>query len=128
MLRLIPDGDFKTITNEMNVALDEVQSGEITTATRNVEIDGVPVQEGQIIGLLNDKLVVCSATLKETTLGLLEAANTQDYELIALYYGESISKQEVNQIADEIRTSYPDLELEIHEGGQPHYQFIIAIE
>jgi len=128
MLRLIPDGDFKTITNEMNVALGEVQSGEITTATRNVEIDGVPVQEGQIIGLLNDKLVVSSPSLKQTTLDLLQAANTQDYELIALYYGENISKQEVNQIADEIRTAYPDLELEIHDGGQPHYQFFIAIE
>jgi DAK2 domain fusion protein YloV len=128
MLRLIPDGDFKTITQEMKTAIDEVQSGEITTATRNVEIDGVPVQEGQIIGLLNDKLVVSSPTLKETTLDLLAAANTQDYDLIALYYGKNVSKPEVNKIAGEIRTAYPDLEFEIHDGGQPHYQFIIAIE
>jgi len=128
MLRLIPDGDFITIAKEMNDALDEVQSGEITTATRNAVIDGVPVQEGQIIGLLNDKLVVSSSNLKETSLLLLEAANTQDYDLIALYYGENISKQEVDHIADEIRAAYPDLEFEIHEGGQPHYQFIIAIE
>ena len=128
MLRLIPTGDFKTITQEMKAAIDEVQSGEITTATRNVEIDGVPVQEGQIIGLLNDKIVVSSPTLKETTLDLLAAANTQDYDLIALYYGKDISKPEVNKIADEIRTAYPDLEFEIHDGGQPHYQFIIAIE
>ena len=128
MLRLIPDGDFETIVSEMNTALEEVQSGEITTATRNVEIDGVLCQEGQIIGLLNGKLVTSSPHLKETTLSLLEAANTQDYDLIALYYGGNIAKQEVNHIADEIRSAYPDLEFEVHEGGQPHYQFIIAIE
>ena len=128
MLRLIPDGDFETIVSEMNTALEEVQSGEITTATRNVEIDGVLCHEGQIIGLLNGKLVTSSPHLKETTLSLLEAANTQDYDLIALYYGENIAKQEVNHIADEIRSAYPDLEFEVHEGGQPHYQFIIAIE
>jgi DAK2 domain fusion protein YloV len=128
MLRLIPDGDFETIVSEMNTALDEVQSGEITTATRNVEIDGVMCMEGQNIGLLNGKLVTSSPHLKETTLSLLEAANTQDYDLIALYYGENIVQQEVNQIADEIRSAYPDLEFEVHDGGQPHYQFIIAIE
>jgi DAK2 domain fusion protein YloV len=128
MLRLIPDGEFETVVSEMHDALDEVQSGEVTTATRNVEIDGVQVQEGQIIGLLNGKLVTSSSNLKETTLSLLETADTQDYELITLYYGENIAKQEVNVIADEIRSAYPDLEFEVHEGGQPHYQFIISIE
>lgn len=128
MLRLIPDGEFEAVGSEMHDALDDVQSGEITTATRNVEIDGVQVQEGQIIGLLNGKLVASSSSLQETTMSLLESAGTQDYELITLYSGENIAKQEVDIIADEIRSTYPELEFEVHEGGQPHYQFIISIE
>ena len=61
-------------------------------------------------------------------MSLLESAGTQDYELITLYSGENIAKQEVDIIADEIRSTYPELEFEVHEGGQPHYQFIISIE
>ena len=125
---LIADGELGSIVREMNAALDDVQTGEITTATRNVEIDDVPVQEGQIIGLLDGKLVASSSFLEETTLSVLKAADTQDTELISLYYGQNIPKPDANRIADDIRTAYPDHLIEVLEGGQPQYQFIIAIE
>jgi dihydroxyacetone kinase-like predicted kinase len=65
MFRYIPDGDFDTLISEMQEALLEVQTGEITTATRNAEIDGITVQEGQIIGLLDGKLVTSATSLEE---------------------------------------------------------------
>jgi dihydroxyacetone kinase-like predicted kinase len=58
----------------------------------------------------------------------LEIAEAEDYELITLFYGQDTSKPEVNHIVDEIRKKYPDHEIEVQEGGQPHYQFIISIE
>ena len=128
MMRLIPDGEFDSVVEEMNLALSDVQTGEITIATRSVEIDGVEVQEGQIIALQNGQLVMSAASLEEACLGLLEKANTEKYELITLFYGANVSKTEVSQIADAIRTKYPEKEIEVQEGGQPHYQFIIAIE
>jgi len=128
MMRLIPDGEFDSVVEEMNLALSDVQTGEITIATRSVEIDGVEVQEGQIIALQNGQLVMSAASLEEACLGLLEKANTEMYELITLFYGANVSKTEVSQIADAIRTKYPEKEIEVQEGGQPHYQFIIAIE
>ena len=128
MMRLIPDGDFDSVVEEMNLALNDVQTGEITNATRSVEIDGVEVQEGQIIALLNGKLVLSASNLMETCLGLLEKANTDHYELITLFYGANVSTTEVSQITDAIRAKYPEKEIEIQEGGQPHYQFIISIE
>lgn len=128
MMRLAPEGDFDEVVEEMTNALDDVETGEITSATRSVEIDGVEVQEGQIIVLHNGKLVLSATDLEQGCLGFLEKAHADRYELITLFYGADIEKQEVNRIAALIRESYPEQEVEVQEGGQPHYYFIIAIE
>jgi uncharacterized protein len=128
MMRLIPDGDFDTVVAEMTTAIDDVETGEITFATRSVEIDGVEVQEGQIIGLHNGKLVLAASSPKDACVELLKKAHADHFELITLFYGANISKSEAYQIADSIRALYPKQEIEIQEGCQPHYQFIIAIE
>ncbi|HEY5572994.1 MAG TPA: DAK2 domain-containing protein [Anaerolineales bacterium] len=128
MMRLIPDGDFDETVKDMTQSTEEVQTGEITTAVRNVEINGVTVHEGQIIGLHNGQLVTAASNLEEACLDLLQKANTDKYELITMFYGENVSRNEVNHIADVIRARYPDQEIEVQEGGQPHYQFIISIE
>jgi dihydroxyacetone kinase-like predicted kinase len=128
MMRLIPSGDMKEVAKDMKSVLDDVVTGEITVATRTVELDGVNVNEGDFISLLNGKLVLGSSTLKDATLGLLESANAADYELITLFYGKDVSRMEVDGIADTIRQNYPKQEIEVQDGGQPHYQFIISIE
>lgn len=128
MLRLDPDGDLAAIARRMEESLDEVQSGEITVATRSVEIDGVAVKEGQFIALLDGKLAVAADSLEHGCLQLLEKARTAEHELITLFYGQDISHSEANRIADEIRAAYPAQEVELQEGAQPHYQFIISIE
>jgi DAK2 domain fusion protein YloV len=128
MLRLIPDGDFDQIVADMNTALDEVETGEITTATRSVEIDGVSVQEGQIIALHNGKLVSATSSLQEACLDLLKIAHADHFELITFFYGADTPKSEVNRIVDKVRSEFPEQELEVQDGEQPHYQFIISIE
>ncbi len=65
MLRLIPDSDFDQIVAEMNEAMTEVETGEITIATRSVEINGVDVKEGEVIGLHNGKLVASASSLEQ---------------------------------------------------------------
>jgi len=145
MLRLDKDGDLDYIVADMTKALQDAETGEVTVATRSVEINGVHVEAGQVIALLNGDLVEAASTLDEACLGLLEKANTADRERITLFYGENISRNEVNRIVDKIRAVYPSpshesalhespkqespsYEIEVHEGGQPHYQFIISIE
>ena len=128
MLSLQPDGELEAVSDKMNKALTHVLSGEITIATRSVEIEGVNVKEGQVIALLDGKLVVSAGSLEEACLGLLEKANAAEHELITLLYGQDLTHAEANCIADLIRQTYSDLEVEVQEGGQPHYQFIISIE
>ncbi|MEJ2708497.1 MAG: DAK2 domain-containing protein [Anaerolineales bacterium] len=128
MLRLVPEGDFEDIVEDMKDALDDVETGEITMATRSVEIDGVEVQQGQFIALHNGRLVLAASNLTEACLGLLEEAHADHFELITLFSGLNVTKQEVIRITDIIRRTYPKQEVEVQEGCQPHYQFIISIE
>jgi DAK2 domain fusion protein YloV len=128
MLRLVPDGNFDQVVEDMESALEEVETGEITTATRSVEIDGVSVEKGEIIVLHNDKLIYSASSLEDACINFFESANADDYELITLFYGEDVSKPVVNKVTDLIRSTYPDHEVEVQDGGQPHYQFIISLE
>ena len=128
MFRLIPDADFNENVASMKEAIGEVETGEITIATRSVEIDDVQVEKGQVIALHNGKLVTSTTNIEAACEELLIAADTNEYERITLFYGEDIKVQKVNVLADKIRSIYPDHEIEVHDGGQPHYQLIIAIE
>ena len=128
MFRLIPDGDLDMIAKGMVDSLTDSESGEITTATRSVEINGVDVTEGEVIVLHNGKLIESSDNLEEACMQFLEAAEADDKEQLTLFYGNNISLEETNNIVAKIEENYPDLEIEVHEGGQPHYQFIISVE
>ena len=128
MLSLHPDGELQSVAEKMTRALEQVRTGEITTATRSVEIDGVKVETGQVIALLDGKLVASASSVEEGCLQLLEKANAEDYELITLFYGQDMNHADANRIADVIRDKYSSQEVEVQEGGQPHYQFIISVE
>jgi DAK2 domain fusion protein YloV len=128
MLSLQPDGELDSVAEKMIRALSTVKTGEVTVATRTVEIDEVSVKEGQVIALLDGKLVVSSASVEEGCLALLEKANAGEHELVTLYYGQEMPHAEANRIADVIREKYSDQEIEVQEGGQPHYAFIISVE
>ena len=128
MLSLHPDGELDSVAEKMTKVLNSVQTGEITVATRSVEIDGVNVKEGQVIALLDGKLVVSAGSVEEGCLGLLEKAKADEHELITLFYGQDTPHAEANRIADVIRKKYSSQEVEVQEGGQPHYQFIISVE
>ena len=128
MLSLNLDGEVKAIAKKMTKSLKIVQTGEITIGTRGVEIDGVRVKEGQIIALLDGKLIIAAKTIENACLALLERAEAKEYELITFFRGEDLSKEEAARISDVVREVYPEQEIEMQEGGQPHYQFIISIE
>lgn len=128
MLVFDRDGDFDEMVAAMEEALDSVESGEITIATRSVEIDGVQVKEGQIIVLHNSRLIAAASDLWEGCRAFLEKAGADHCEIVTLFYGQNLTKRAAVEIADQIRQTYPNLEVEVQEGGQPHYQFIISME
>ncbi len=128
ILRLDPEGNLDELQQKMIDSLQEVETGEITTATRSVDINEVNVKEGQVIVLHNGKLIGSYSNLEDACMAFLDSAGTKDKERITLFYGKNIDKAGVDKIVAKIKTTYPSHEVEIHEGGQPYYQFIISIE
>ena len=128
LLQLDPEGDFDQVVQAMNDSLLQVESGELTKATRTVELNGVSVTEGQIIGIHNGDLVIAADTVEEGLMKLLEQIGTDDYEQITLFYGNGMTEEEAQKYVEMIEERYPDHEVECHYGGQPHYYFSLSVE
>lgn len=128
MFRLMPDGDFDEVVESMTEAISDVHTAEITTATRTAEIEGVKVKKGEVIVLYDGKLILSEKSLDAAVEGLYEHVDMDDFERITLYYGDTMNQSAANSLADKTREKYEDMEVEVHDGGQPHYQYIIAFE
>jgi len=120
--------DLETLAADMERARSEVRSGELTTATRSVEIDGVAVREGQVIGMIDGRLVVAGDTLDEALLGLLQVGGASQAALVTAYIGRDLPSSIADQLMTRIREAYPSLEVEAYFGGQPHYPLLLSIE
>ena len=128
MLMLDPEGDFDATVEAMNESLLQVESGELTRATRSVELNGVNVTEGQVIGIHNGDLVISADTIEDGLLKLLDQIHAEDYEQITLFYGNGMTDADAEKYVALVQEKYPDLEIECHYGGQPHYFFSISVE
>jgi len=123
-----PQGDLAETARAMDQAKDEVVTGEVTTATRSVELDGVEVSEGQIIGLVDGVLAVSGDSLEQVLRDVLAQMRADEHELVTLYYGNGIHRAEAEALVSALHESYDALEFEIVFGGQPHYHFILSAE
>jgi len=112
----------------MERAMGDVRTGEVTTATRDVTLNGVKVRQGQIIGLMDDQLVVSGETVNEVVEVLLEQMEAAEREIVTLYYGAGITQDEAEALTAHLQERYPDQSFEVVYGGQPHYFYIISVE
>ena len=128
VLELNPTADPRDNASRMEERLSSVLTGEVTEAVRSVSLDGIEAAEGQIIGLLERELVVAGEDAVSVLLALLEVADTSEVELITLYSGAPISRQEAEEGLSRAEAAYPDIEFELVGGGQPHYHFIVSLE
>lgn len=127
-LALNPRGELEAVAEAMSAAYRGIETGEVTVATRSVNINGVAVREGQVIGLHNGELCVSGDSLEEVVLKTLEAMHAAERELITLYYGQDVSAEAAGRMAEAIREQYAGQEVEVVEGGQPHYPYILSAE
>jgi DAK2 domain fusion protein YloV len=128
ILRWNPEGDFQQVVDDMNESLEEADCVEITTATRNVVLNGIEVKKGKIIGLLNGKLMIGADDVEDAALKILEKTDLENRERITIFYGSDLTEDKANSIAKQIEDKYPDHEIEVHYGGQPLYPIIMSLE
>ncbi|MEO1769501.1 DAK2 domain-containing protein [Candidatus Enterococcus ferrettii] len=112
----------------MTDILDSVISGQITNAIRDTSIDGVEIHEGDYLGMIDGKIVLSEPDLYQTTLDTLKQMITADIEIITIIYGEEGTKVQAQQLAEAIEAMDDDLEVEIHEGNQPVYPYLLSAE
>jgi DAK2 domain fusion protein YloV len=120
--------DLKTNVDLMERAASQVQTIEVTNAVRSVRINGLKVEEGQFIGLLNGELVEAGDDLRKVTQAVLQRIDMIRYEIITVYWGESVRQQQASDLASWIAERYPSQEVELVEGKQPHYPYLISVE
>lgn len=112
----------------MQDAVNHIQTGEVTTGIRTTSVDGVAVTEGDIIGILNGKLVVSTKSPLETVRGLLGKIDLNKYEIATFYYGDNLSEEEANAVLETLKEEFGGLEMDLYRGGQPMYHFIFSVE
>lgn len=114
--------------SHMVTALDVVKSGSVTFAVRDTKIDGVEIKKDEFMGLAEDKIITSDADQFTATKQLLEAMLSEDSEILTIIAGEDANQQTTNQLVEWIESTYPDVEIENHNGQQPIYQYLFAVE
>jgi dihydroxyacetone kinase-like predicted kinase len=122
------EADFPANCQAMEQAIKRVQTAEITQAVRTVQIDGINVTEGDIIGLVNNRLVTADTDQQTVVRDTLTRMNAANFEIVTLYSGESVSAAAADEMAQRIKEWFPAQEIEVVHGGQPYYDFIISAE
>jgi fatty acid kinase len=105
-----------------------VQTIEVTHAVRDTRSNGLKVKKGDVIGLINEKLEFAGSDYAEVVNKALGKLGPDSYELVTVYRGEGASDDELARLKSSIRMSYPGLEVEVQQGGQQHYPFILSVE
>lgn len=115
-------------TAKMVEEMDFVKSGQVTYAVRDTSIDGKDIKQGNIMGLDNKTILSVGTDIKETTIELIKALVDEDTQLVSLYYGEEITEEVAQELADEVSSDYPNIDVDVQYGGQPIYYFVISVE
>lgn len=114
--------------SHMDAALESVQSGAITFAVRDTKIDGIEIKKDEFMGLAEDKIVTSDSDEFNTVKALLEQMLTSDSEILTVISGQDASAKITDELTEWIEENYPDIEVEFHDGGQPIYNYLFAIE
>jgi len=122
------DEEIDSVVEDMTAALKNVVYAEVTHAVRDSQVNGLTIKEGDTIGILEDKIELTADNPGQAVEKLLQKMVNEDSQLITYFYGNNISEQEAKQLQDAISAAYPDCEVEIHQGGQPHYSYLLSVE
>ncbi len=128
MINYSPDCDAKTNEEIMLSQIESVKSGQVTYAIRDTTIDHTEIHEGDIMGIGDDGILAVSPSVEETTREMLEILVDQESELISMYYGQEVEESDAQQFTEEIEGQYPDIDVDVHYGGQPIYYYLLAVE
>ncbi len=123
-----PDGEVQEIMAAMQEEMQKVTYAEVTHAVRDSGVSGLDIEAGNVIGLINGKISKKGNSEEEVVLALLQEMIHEDSELITFLFGNGLNEAEAKAFQEKIMEIYPQCEVEMHFGGQPHYSYFISVE
>ena len=128
LVNFIPDYSVKDNANNMTQEIQNVKTGQVTYAVRDTEMDGFNIHENDYMGIGDKTILAVGTDLAQTTLDMVEAMIDEDSAIISIYVGADSDEEKANELSDAIMEKHPDLEVEINNGGQPVYYYLISVE
>ncbi|UOQ93180.1 DAK2 domain-containing protein [Halobacillus shinanisalinarum] len=129
LLGFNPEADISTNKEEMSSLMKHVKSGQITYAVRDTQIDGLSIEKGHFMGIFEGKISSAQKDKLETSKALLkEMIDEEEDEIVTVITGEKVDEQEIEALEAYLEEHFEDIEVEIHNGGQPIYSFIFSVE
>ncbi len=119
-----PEENLEIMIEEMS----HVKTGQVTYAVRSTSLDGVEVHEGDIMGIDDHSILAVGRTVSDTSFELLEKLIDEESELLSIYYGSEVTETEAQALCDRAQEAFPNLEIEMHNGGQPIYYYVMSVE
>lgn len=120
--------DAKTNTEAMNESLRRVKSGQVTYAVRDTNMDGIDIKQGHFIGIQDGRIVSSEPSLMDACKKLLEDMIDEGSEIVTILTGEDAKEEETDELEAFIQAIYPQIEVELHPGGQPLYAYLFSVE
>ncbi|MCM3756677.1 DAK2 domain-containing protein [Sporosarcina aquimarina] len=128
ILAFNPEADVTTNAKSMNAAASVVKTGQVTTAVRDTSIDGVSIHTDDYMAISNGKITVATPSLETTMKSLIDDMITEDDEIVTVIYGEDVSEQDAKQMVAYIEGQFEHVEIELYNGKQPLYPYILSVE
>lgn len=128
LVNFIPDYSAEENKDTMMAEIENVKTGQVTYAVRDTEIDGKTIKQDDYMGIGDKSILAVGKDLKETTLSMVDEMVDEDSAIVSIYFGSDATEDDASEIASAIEEKYPDVEVEINNGGQPIYYYIISVE
>ena len=128
MIGFLEDSTPEENKEAMTESMSYVKTGEVTYAVRDTVIDDKEIKEGNIMGIGDEGMLAVGEDIADTTVEMIQAMQDEDSEIVSVYYGEGMSGEDADALAEKITEVLPELEVEIYPGGQPVYYYIVSVE
>lgn len=128
LVNYIPDHSAEENKEQMMAEIENVKTGQVTYAVRDTEIDGKTIKQNDFMGIGDKSILSVGTDLKATTLEMVDAMIDEDSAIVSIYFGSDSDEDSANELAAAIEEKYPDVEVEVNDGGQPIYYYVISVE
>lgn len=128
IISYMPEADVDTNIEALEEAIKNVKTGQVTYAVRDTHIDDKEIHEGDIMGIGDRGILAVGQSVEETTKEMLAQLVDEESELISLYFGQDVLEEDAENFAQEVEELYPDVDVDVHMGGQPIYYYVLSVE